>query len=116
MSKERIVSYTAEELAKMRERGESRSDWAKVKAMTEEELEASIAADPGSDIPPEAWENVIIGLPDFIEPKKHINLRVDMDVWRWFKGQGKGYQTRMNAVLRSYMLAQRHQEHRRDTH
>jgi uncharacterized protein (DUF4415 family) len=30
--------------------------------------------------------------------------------------QGKGCQTRMNAVLRSYMLAQRRQEHRRDTH
>jgi uncharacterized protein (DUF4415 family) len=116
MSKERIVRYTAEELAKMRERGESQSDWAKVGAMTEEDLEASIAADPDSDIPPEAWDDVIIGLPDFIEPKKHINLRVDMDVWCWFKGQGKGYQTRMNAVLRSYMLAQRNREHRRDAH
>ena len=107
MSEERIVRYTAEELAAMRARGESRSDWAKVDAMTEEELEASIAADPDSDVPPEAWDNVIIGLPDVIEPKQHINLRVDKDVWRWFREQGKGYQTRMNAVLRSFVVAQR---------
>jgi uncharacterized protein (DUF4415 family) len=114
MKKERIVTYTAEEIAKKLASGEDKTDWAKVDAMTEEELEATIAADPDSDIPLEAWDNVTIGLPDFIEPKKHINLRVDRDVWRWFKGQGKGYQTRMNAVLRSYMLAHRSQEHHRD--
>jgi uncharacterized protein (DUF4415 family) len=107
MKKERIVRYTAEELSEMRARGESRTDWAKVDAMTEEELEAAIASDPDSDVPPESWDNVIIGLPDFIEPKKHVNLRIDSDVWRWFKDQGKGYQTRMNAVLRSYVLAQK---------
>ncbi|MBF0568546.1 MAG: hypothetical protein HQK95_06710 [Nitrospirae bacterium] len=45
--KENIVRYTAEELAAMCERGEDRTDWTKVDAMTEEELEASIAAEPG---------------------------------------------------------------------
>ena len=38
-----IVRYTAEELDEMRRRGEDKTDWAKVDAMTEDELEASIA-------------------------------------------------------------------------
>ena len=36
-------------------------------------------------------------------PKAHASLRIDADVLDWFKGQGKGYQTRINAVLRSYV-------------
>ena len=114
MKKERIKTYTAEEIAEKLANGEDRTDWAKVEAMTDEELEASIAADPDGDISPEAWENIIVGLPEVIEPKRHMNFRIDADVWRWFKAQGKGYQTRMNTVLRSYMLAQRSKEHRRD--
>jgi uncharacterized protein (DUF4415 family) len=39
--------------------------------------------------------------------KKSVHLRVDADVLAWFKAQGRGYLTRMNAVLRSYMEAQR---------
>ena len=44
------VRYSAEEIDEMLARGESRTDWAAVKAMTEAELEASIAADP-DDVP-----------------------------------------------------------------
>ena len=39
--------------------------------------------------------------------KQAISLRVDPDVLEFFKSQGKGYQTRINAVLRSYMEAMR---------
>jgi uncharacterized protein (DUF4415 family) len=37
-----------------------------------------------------------------IPPKSSISLRVDADVLEWFKSQGDGYQTRMNAVLKAY--------------
>jgi uncharacterized protein (DUF4415 family) len=37
--------------------------------------------------------------------KKPVTLRLDADVLDWFKSLGKGYQTRMNAVLRSYKQA-----------
>lgn len=37
--------------------------------------------------------------------KQAISLRVDEDVLQWFKAQGKGHLSRMNAVLRAYMLA-----------
>ncbi len=39
--------------------------------------------------------------------KAAISLRLDADVLDWFKAQGGGYQTRMNAVLRAYMEAAR---------
>ena len=37
--------------------------------------------------------------------KKSVSLRLDADVLNWFKGQGKGYQTKINAILRMYMKA-----------
>jgi len=37
-----------------------------------------------------------------VPPKAAISLRVDADVLEWFKSQGPGYQTRINAVLRAY--------------
>ncbi len=39
--------------------------------------------------------------------KKAVSLRVDEDVLDWFKAQGKGHLSRMNAVLRAFMLANR---------
>jgi len=52
---------------------------------------------------PADWVNAIAhrGLP--VPPRKtQIALRVDQDVLEWFKAQGEGYQTRMNAVLREF--------------
>lgn len=40
-----------------------------------------------------------------VEPKTSVSLRIDADVLAWFKSQGEGYQTRMNAVLRAYKEA-----------
>ena len=48
------------------------------------------------------WSGARIGTP---EPKQAISLRVDPEVLDFFKSGGKGYQTRMNAVLRAYMDA-----------
>lgn len=42
---------------------------------------------------------------DFNEPKKQLTVRFDADVVAFFKQGGRGYQTRMNAVLRAYMNA-----------
>lgn len=97
------MRYTAEEINAMIRRGEDKTDWAKVDAMTEEELEASIAADP-DDVHEELdWSKAIKGLPPLPPFKKHINIRVDADVLDWFKATGRGYQTRMNNVLRAYV-------------
>ena len=45
------------------------------------------------------------------EPKEQIALRVDRDVLEFFRKQGRGYQTRMNAVLRAFMEANRKEKH-----
>ena len=37
--------------------------------------------------------------------KKTVTIRLDQDVIDWFRAQGKGYQTRINALLRAYMKA-----------
>lgn len=39
--------------------------------------------------------------------KKAVTIRLDADVLEWFKGQGAGYQTRINQLLRQYMQAHR---------
>jgi uncharacterized protein (DUF4415 family) len=103
--KERIVRYTAEELAEKRRRGETRSDWAKAAAMTDEEIEASIAANPDEAGMVMDWDSATIELP---QPKAPLNMRVDRDVLDYFRKTGRGYQTRINAVLRSYVERMRH--------
>jgi uncharacterized protein (DUF4415 family) len=43
--------------------------------------------------------------PEYFKPvKKAVQIRLDADVLAWFQGFGKGYQTRINAVLREVML------------
>ena len=44
---------------------------------------------------------------DFNEPKKQLTVRFDSDVVEFFKQEGRGYQTRMNAVLRAYMISRK---------
>ena len=82
---------------------EGETDWAQVDALTEAELDAAIAADPddpGND--PTFWERARMVYP---APKARVTMRLDRDVLDFFKRQGRGYQTRMQAVLRSYVEA-----------
>ena len=61
-----------------------------------------------SDIPPlgEAfWRNARVAMPG--QGKRQLTLRLDAEVLDWFKARGKGYQTRINAVLKAYVEAQR---------
>ncbi|BAN25471.1 putative uncharacterized protein [Caballeronia insecticola] len=41
-----------------------------------------------------------------VPPKQAVTMRLDADVLEWFRQQGKGYQTRINRLLRAYMLTQ----------
>ena len=50
------------------------------------------------------WAEAELRMP---EPKKGVYIRLDPDVLDWLKSQGKGYQTRINAILRQYMEAHR---------
>jgi uncharacterized protein (DUF4415 family) len=99
-----IVSYTVEELEEMRARGQSKTDWARVDALTEMQLEAAIASDPAwADIPRDWYKHATPYYPK--EHKKQVTLRIDPDILAWFKRQGRGYQTRINAALRAFVEA-----------
>jgi len=46
-----------------------------------------------------------VGVPEYFKPRKQaVQIRLDADVLAWFKGYGKGYQSKINAVLRNVML------------
>jgi uncharacterized protein (DUF4415 family) len=87
-----IVRYADKELDEKVRRGETLTDWDRVRALTDEEIEASID-----------WDSAIAGLPPIGKNKKQVTLRLDQDIIDWFRSQGRGYQTRMNAVLRAWV-------------
>ncbi len=69
--------------------------------MTEAEIEEKIAADTDwHDVPSDWHLKAEAVMPN---AKKLLSLRIDAEVLDWFRNQGAGYQTRMNAVLRSFM-------------
>ncbi len=56
------------------------------------------------ELPPVAWKDAVRGR--FYRPvKQPISMRLDADVVAWLKKRGKGYQTRVNSILRQTMLA-----------
>jgi uncharacterized protein (DUF4415 family) len=93
-----IRTYTLEELAKL----PSKTNWGKVQATTQQELGRAIAEDSDErDLTPD-WTKAELVIR---RPKKSVTLRMDEELLDWFKRQGRGYQTKMQAVLRSYMEA-----------
>ncbi len=78
----------------------SDTDWEKLSRLDDNEIDYSDSPELDNSF----FENATIKLP---EPKKAVNLRIDNDVLEWYKKQGTGYQTRMNAVLRMYMITKK---------
>src|SRR6266567_225128 len=102
-----IVTYTAEEVRAMLDRGEDDSDWARVDAKTEEELAADVASDPDWADVPEDWVSHAHWASGYMigrkENKKQVTMRFDADILDHFKSEGRGWQSRMNAVLRVFV-------------
>ena len=92
MRKNDIKQYSLEELRELRKAGKSETKPGAV----EHELDESF------------WENAGIVFPS-VEGKEPIKLRIDRDILAFFRSQGKGYQTRMNAVLRAYVETRKSQ-------
>jgi uncharacterized protein (DUF4415 family) len=96
-----IVRYSAEEIAGKLARGDSKTDWARVDAMPQAEVER--LADEEDGRLPDGWEqSIFVGPPT---GKRDIHIRLDADILDWFKAHGKGYQTRINTVLRAFVQA-----------
>lgn len=83
------------------------TDWKRIDAMKDKDIDFS-------DIPevtPEMFARAVLRRNFKPVPrKKQLTLRVDSDVVDWYKKQGRGYQTRINSLLRAYM-----EEHVRKT-
>ncbi len=91
MSGNNIKRYTLDEIREMK--GET--DWDSVHQQGDHDGPQEIEVD---------WTKVRMVEP---APKRAVSVRIDEDVLDFFKSQGKGYQTRMNAVLRAYMDAKK---------
>lgn len=86
MSKAKIPESVRKELAALAARPESEIDFS--------DIPATSAKD---------WKGAQRGR--FYRPiKKQLTVRIDADVLEWLKGQGAGYQSRLNEILRSAML------------
>jgi uncharacterized protein (DUF4415 family) len=76
---------------------ESKTDWARLDRMVDQNIDTTDIA----LLDDAFFRNADLRLPI----KKAVTIRLDADVLEWFKGQGAGYQTRINQLLRHYMQA-----------
>ena len=82
---------------------EPATDWKRLRTMTDEEVHAAITADPDIEPTDEAfWKDARIVIP---RRKETVTIDLDADLLEWFRSE-RGYQTRINAILRAYMNAQ----------
>ncbi len=80
----------------------SQTDWDKLNSMSDEDIDFSDI----EEITPELFAKAVVRHGVKSTPKKEqITIRLDSDVLAWFRSQGKGYQTRINDLLRAYMKA-----------
>ncbi|SMQ75781.1 Uncharacterized conserved protein, DUF4415 family [Devosia lucknowensis] len=89
MTEENIKRYTLAELREMRDRGDYFYD---------------PNAPEGPDLPDSFWENAALFDTD---QKTSVHLKLDAEVFFFFKSQGKGHITRMQDVLKAYVKAQK---------
>jgi uncharacterized protein (DUF4415 family) len=93
-----IVNISVDEAKAKISRGESLSDFDAVSRLTEEDIREQAAQDPEErnwD-----WARASLELP---KPKVGIHIKLDADIIAFFKRGGGGYQTRINAALKSFV-------------
>jgi uncharacterized protein (DUF4415 family) len=80
----------------------SRTDWERVDALLDQKIDFSDTP----ELTPEMFARAVVrrGLKPMAR-KRQLTIRIDSDVLEWYRRQGPGYQTRINALLRAYMQA-----------
>ncbi|MCL1477387.1 BrnA antitoxin family protein [Marinobacter sp. M3C] len=76
----------------------SKTDWKRLTEMEDDAIDTSDI----SELDDKFFQNAELLIP----AKQPVTLRIDEDVLVWFKAQGRGYQTRINKLLRHYMESQ----------
>ena len=80
-----------------------KTDWRRLRSMTDEEIHAAIIEDPDAKATDEGfWKEARVVMP---RRKETVTIQLDADLLEWFRRE-RGYQTRINAILRAYMNAQ----------
>ena len=81
---------------------QSKTDWTRLQTMPDKDIDLS----DSPELTPELFARAIVrrGLQP-VPRKSQLTLRLDQDVLEWFRKQGQGYQTQINALLRAYMNA-----------
>jgi len=80
-----------------------RTNLRRVRAQTDAAIRKAVENDPDSFVPDAAWlRRAKLVMP---QRKETVTLRLDPDVLSWFRREGRGYQTRINAVLRAFVQA-----------
>jgi uncharacterized protein (DUF4415 family) len=84
-----IMRVSKDQLAEMIDE----TDWARVAAMTEADIERAAAEDPDASLTTAGdWRDARVVWPRTTEP---VTLRLDRDVLTWFRRRGRGYQARI---------------------
>lgn len=87
----------------------SLTDLARLDAMQDEEIDFSDLP----EVPADLFAKAVVRRGLKPRTKVQLTIRVDSDVLDWFKQQGRGYQTKINTLLRAYMEAHQQQPQRR---
>ena len=74
----------------------SKSNYRKIKKISDNDIDYSDIPETDEDF----WSDAQVLFP---AKKTHLSIRLDDDIISWFKQFGRGYQTKINAVLRSYI-------------
>ncbi|MBA3341490.1 MAG: BrnA antitoxin family protein [Gemmatimonadaceae bacterium] len=85
--------------ARSRDPKRGKADLDRIRRVSEAEIRRTSPPEL-EELPADFWDDAVVVVPDSKVP---ISLRVDSDVLAWFRARGPRYQSRINAVLRSYM-------------
>lgn len=114
MSDKRIVRKSLEEIQRELEEGKDRTDWERLREMTDDEIEEAARSDPDTVLLDKDWFQTA----QFVVPsgeKEQISIRLDKEILSFFREGGRGYQTRINDVLKAYVLSQRIKQRNEET-
>ena len=96
-----VTRVTLDEAKEM----ESQTDWEALEKKTDEEIREAVEGDPDTHFLDEDWFEAAT-FPS--AEKERISIRLDEDILEFFRSQGRGYQSRINKVLREYMTVRQY--------
>ena len=91
---------------------QSETDWDALEEKTDEEIREAVESDPDAYFLDEDWFEAAT----FVDPsavKERISIRLDTDILEFFRAEGRGYQSRINKVLREYVAVRQYKEQKR---